>query len=639
MRPGKPRFEQPPCLGEKRVPGPKAPAKKGTIMGRIQKLVLVLGVSGLAGCGGGHSSSGGNTGGIMVMVSPTLTSVVVNQKAPFNATVTGTTNTAVTWEVAGIAGGNSTVGTIDANGNYTAPAIVPNPSTEVVTAISQADTSKTGTGRVQVFQTNNNQGEQSLPIILGTSGGNADDKVTQGNTITCCGGTLGSLLIRDGNFYILSNNHVLARSDQAAAGEPITQPGLIDSKCSTAGTHTVANLTSFVNLQASGTNVDAAIAQIVPGAVDTSGNILLLGATATGGTPDAGPPHQGRGIAATIGEGVAKSGRTTGLTCSTVAVIDLQTSVSYQTQCNGGTTFEVTYKNQISISGGGFSAGGDSGSLIVDDSMADPVALLYGGSDTETVGNPVADVLAALADQQGNQASFVGSTSTHQVIGCSLAAGAAKAAARRPTIVVNEASITQAQRARDLHAPELLGNPYISAVGVTASMDRPGEAAVLIVVDPEQKVTALPATIEGVGTRIVVKRGETARGMLELEEALQIAPTQDVFAVSMVPSAEMERARVVHAAHVKELMKRPGVQGVGITSSADAPGEAALMIYLVRGEKHGPTPAVIDGLRTRVRETSRFTAGRRGEEPLQGCKVPEKKWKLPEKANPTVVEK
>jgi len=33
-------------------------------------------------------------------------------------------------------------------------------------------------------------------------------------------------------------------------------------------------------------------------------------------------------------------------------------------------------------------------------------------------------------------------------------------------------------------------------------------------------------------------------------------------------------------------------------------------------------PAVIDGLRTRVRETSRFTAGRRGQEPEQGCKVP-----------------
>jgi hypothetical protein len=73
---------------------------------------------------------------------------------------------------------------------------------------------------------------------------------------------------------------------------------------------------------------------------------------------------------------------------------------------------------------------------------------------------------------------------------------------------------------------------------------------------------------------------------------------------------------------VDELMKMPGVQGVGITSSADSPGEAALMIYLIRGAKRNPIPAVVDGLRTRLRETSRFTAGRRGQEPEQGCKVP-----------------
>jgi len=592
-----------------------------------------MGFIGLAGCGGGSSSSQGTTSVITVNVSPAATSVVVNQKVPFTATVTGTTNTAVTWEVAGIAGGNSTVGTIDVNGTYRAPTAVPNPSTQVVTAVLVADKTKTGSGRVQVFQSNSNQAEQNLPILLGTSGGDADDKVTKGNTTTCCSGTLGSLVTRNGTFYILSNNHVLARSDQASPGEPTTQPGLVDANCGTAGTHTVANLTSFVNLQASGTNVDAAIAQIVPGAVDLSGSILALGATATGGTPDAGPPHQGRGIAASIGEGVAKSGRTTGLTCSTVGVTGLTTSVAYQTQCNGGTSFNVTYKNQISVSGGGFSSGGDSGSLIVDELTADPVALLYAGSDTDTVGNPVADVLAALVDQQGNQASFVGSASTHQVMGCSLAAGAVKAATRQAAILVDTASLAQAQRARDLYAPEFLANPYVSAVGVAASMDRPGEAAVLIVVNPEQKAAPLPATLEGVGTRILSQRGAATRGMLEYEEALRIAPAQDVFAVNAISPAEMERARAVHTAHVNELFKQPGVQGVGITSSADAPGEAALMIYVIRGEKRNTVPPVIDGLRTRVRETSRFTAGRRGEEePSPGCRVPAKQTEVSAKS-------
>jgi hypothetical protein len=587
-------------------------------MWRNGKLPLTLAILWCAGCSGGQSASGGgNPGGITVTVFPSATSVVVGQTVPFNATVTGTTNTAVNWEVAGVQGGNTTVGTITTAGLYTAPNTLPNPSTVVVTAISQANTTKTGTGRVQVFQSNINQNAQSLPIELGTSGGNADDT----NGRFCCGGTLGSLLIRNGSYYILSNNHVLARSDSASLGEPISQPGIIETNCSTVGTQTVANLTSFVNLQAPGTNVDAAIALIVPGAVDLSGNILMLGNTATGSTPDPGAPHQGRGIQAIINEGVAKSGRTSGLTCSTVSTTSLTTSVTYQTQCNGSTNFSVTYRNQIAVSGGGFSAGGDSGSLIVDQNTADPVALLYGGSDTESVGNPVADVLAALADAQGNQPSFVGSASTHQVIGCTLAGAAVKAAAQA-AIAVDAASLALAQRARDLHSPELLANPYINAVGVAASVDRPGEAAVLIVVNPGREVTPLPSTIEGVATRIVAMGEPTPHGILEFEAATRIVPEPDSFAVSALDKAEVERARTVHAAHVNELMKEPGVQGVGITSSADAAGEAALMIYLIRGEKHNAIPAVIDGVRTRVRETSRITAGRRGLEPQQGCKVP-----------------
>jgi len=590
-------------------------------MRRNTEIIVALAMLGMAGCSGLPKTAGGGGGGasgtVTVTVSPSQTSAVLRQTVPFTATVTGTSNTAVSWEVAGVPGGNSTVGTIDANGNYTAPAAVPNPSTQVIFAISQASSSSTGTASVQIFQPNSNQGEQALPIKLGTSGGNADDK--SGNF--CCSGTLGALVTRNGNYYILSNNHVLARSDQASPGEPITQPGLVDTNCSTAGTHTVANLTSFVNLQSGNANADAAIALIVPGAVDTSGNILSLGGTATGNTPDAGPPHGGNGISATIGENVAKSGRTTGLTCSTVAVTDLTTTVSYQTACNGGSTFSVTYTNQISVSGGSFSDAGDSGSLIVDQGTADPVALLYGGSDSDTVGNGVGDVLAELADQQGNRPSFVGSASTHQVIGCTLGAGAVGTAQAQAQPTVDPSSLAQAQRARDLHAPELLANPYISAVGVAASVDRPGEAAVLLVVNPGQEPTGLPTTIEGVATRIVKAGASGPRGMLEYDAAQRVAPVVDAFAVQALAKAEVARAKPVHAAHVSDLMKQPGVQGVGITSSADAPGEAALMVYLIRGEKHNTIPAVIDGVRTRVRVTSRFTAGQRGLQHAEGCRV------------------
>src|SRR5262249_16896959 len=160
---------------------------------------------------------------------------------------------------------------------------------------------------------------------------NTNDKSTNGATITCCGGTLGSLVTRGGTQFILSNNHVLARSDigvktnGATVGDAITQPGLIDSRCGLNNPQTVANLTDFFNLETGtqATNIDAAIAQVVPGSVNTGGSILELGSTPTNGVPNAGAPHQGAGVAAAMNMAVAKSGRSTGLTCSTVTATNV----------------------------------------------------------------------------------------------------------------------------------------------------------------------------------------------------------------------------------------------------------------------------------------------------------------------------
>ena len=84
----------------------------------------------------------------------------------------------------------------------------------------------------------------------------------------------------------------------------------------------------------------------------------------------------------------------------------------------------------------------------------------------------------------------------------------------------------------------------------------------------------------------------------------------------------MARAKVVQTAHQAELLKQPGVQAVGISSSVDSPGEAALLIYLIRGVEHGAIPHVIDSLRTRVREGNRFRADYGGAHPKRGCSVP-----------------
>src|SRR5260370_463510 len=227
---------------------------------------------------------------VTISVAPTAVSVAVGNTQQFTATVTGTSNTAVTWSVAGGAAN----GTISITGLYTAPAMTPNPPQATVTAVSQADSSASGSATVTIQP--GNQNAQYGAIQLGTSGGNANDSSTNTttHTITCCGATLGSLVTRGGTQYILSNTHVLARSDIAQLGDPIIQPALIDnSTCTSSGARTVANLSAFYNLQTGALpKIDAAIAQIVPGNVDTSGNILYLGATAdTSGVPMAGAPH------------------------------------------------------------------------------------------------------------------------------------------------------------------------------------------------------------------------------------------------------------------------------------------------------------------------------------------------------------
>jgi hypothetical protein len=602
--------------------------------------LVIVGVV-AAGCSGLNSATqnggnGGSASGITLTLTPASATVTVGQGTSFQATVAGSTNTTVTWQVNGIVGGNATLGTI-LGGMYTAPASVPNPATVTVTAIAQANTAATQSASVLVVAANPNEAAQSIPIELGTSGGNANDSSTQGNLIYCCGGTLGSLVQRNGTYYILSNNHVLARSDSASIGDAIIQPGLIDANCSQTGTTTVGNLTQYVNLEAIGTNVDAALAQVVSGTVDTSGKILLLGGTSTGGTPDAGAPHAGSGIPASIGEGVAKSGRSSSLTCSLpsagqgVDATELTTSVSYQKGCNTGASFSVIYTGQISVAGGTFSAEGDSGSLIVDAATADPVALLYGGSDTDTVGNPVADVLSALQDGQGNQPTFVGSAATHSVIGCTLLTNAVKTA---PAQAVSAAQIAAAQHARDMNAPQLLSNPYIQAVGAGASIDHPGEAAVILVVDPTQPAITIPAQLDGITTRIVRANATAPHGVFDTQTAARVAPAANEFAVNAISRTELARAEVVNKAHTSALMKLPGVQGVGITSSADAQGEAALMIFVVRGVPRNPLPAVIDGLRTRIRESSRFTAGNRGNAAPSGCRVPEVKATTEAKPHP-----
>jgi hypothetical protein len=582
-----------------------------------------------------------NVNNVTVSVAPSTLTLTTFGKQAFTQTVTGTTNTAVTWQVNRVTGGSVATGTISSSGAYSAPhsisgSILPadtsKPVTVTITAISEADPAATGTASITLLT--QGQAAQTGAIELGTSGSNLHASSTSGNTVSCCGGTLGSLVVRNGANYILSNNHVLANSDSGAVGDPIIQPGLIDNPainptCQSTGTTTVANLSQFFTLEGNPPNpVDAAIAQIVSGQVDTSGSILLLGATAdANGVPVSGAPHAGSGVIANVGTLVAKSGRSSGLTCSTIETTPATFSVNYAKTCGGSTSFTVMYTNQVGVSGGDFSQEGDSGALIVTQNTADPVALLFAGSDTDTVGNPIQDVLLAMADQSNHVPTITGGAA-HQVIGCTLP-GPSSAQKTVSSVSVSDTETQSAMAARDTHADKLLAIAGVRGVGVGPSLDYRGKAAVVIFVTPGTAHATLPVQLAGVRTRIVETISESARGILNSEDTQSFAPEQPVFAVTSLPATEIVRAKAAHSANVAAWMKQPGVQGFGVASSVDSPGEAALMIFLIRGAAHDSIPPVIAGVRTRVRESSRFHAGLDGLRPERGCSVPTPKNAAP----------
>lgn len=92
----------------------------------------------------------GTVQAITVTVSPGSATVQVGAAQAFSAAVANTANAQVTWQVDGIAGGNSTVGTITPAGVYTAPATVPSPATVTVRAVSSADNARFGSAQVTI---------------------------------------------------------------------------------------------------------------------------------------------------------------------------------------------------------------------------------------------------------------------------------------------------------------------------------------------------------------------------------------------------------------------------------------------------------------------------------------------------------
>jgi hypothetical protein len=483
---------------------------------------------------------------------------------------------------------------------YTAPAGVA--GSKVATIVASA-----GVARTHAALLLNDAGVESNPaahqanlgaeIALGASGGNNADFDATGNTVVdCCSGTLGALVQDDaGRQYVLSNNHVLARTDRAEAGEPIVAPGLIDNNCTPygdgPGTAPVAWLSGWLPLGAAGTNADAAIAEVGSRSVDASGKILELGARQANGELAAAAPGisstGGKGEAASLGMLVAKSGRTTGLTCAAVSAVDLDISVDYFKDCAETQPYlSKNFTHQLAISGRRFSDAGDSGALAVDAANAEPVGLLFaGGVDTtgisHAVANPAGDVLAELGTQSGTRYRFVGGAD--HAVSCLQYGEAAS-----QNVALSDAQVSAGRRALASAKDWADRTNGVLGVAFGKSRDFAGRAAVIVYVNDTG--VEVPATIAGVRTMVIETTAQAV--------ALGTAPlTND-------GPAQVSRTALAKALDAKQqwagrLMKRQGIFGVGAGASADDPRDAALVIYVDRNRMPTQLPATVGGVRTR----------------------------------------
>lgn len=208
--------------------------------------------------------------------------------------------------------------------------------------------------------------------------------VSSGNGYECSAGTIGAR-VRDasGAVYALSNNHVYARENHAAAGEPVVQPGLYDTRCVFNPNDVIGTLSrsEWIDFSAVASNtMDAAIAASTPGDL---GNAT---------------PIDGYGIPSTVPVGpalnfaVMKYGRTSALTEGTINLVNTSLLVGY----SSGT---ARFVNQIGVVAkkGAFIKPGDSGSLLVTSVGRNPVGLLFAGNSNGryAFANPIEAVLSA----------------------------------------------------------------------------------------------------------------------------------------------------------------------------------------------------------------------------------------------------
>ncbi len=234
----------------------------------------------------------------------------------------------------------------------------------------------------EAFQ--NPQSRCGRPIPMGVSGSTISEPGLYSGTI---GMKVRSVSNPDRKF-ILSNNHVMAVQNptlcpnsavppiavsQPSGGDLGFNPG-IDPE------FVVGATTRFIPMDPVGDNlVDAAL--VITNDTRSSNEVINLGVPSPGV------------VQPQIGMAVTKSGRTTGTTESTITAVGVTSNVSYGAGCD---TYRFVNQIQIASPQNAFGGPGDSGSAIFERDTLTPVGLLFAGSDTSIIANPMALVFRAL---------------------------------------------------------------------------------------------------------------------------------------------------------------------------------------------------------------------------------------------------
>jgi len=196
-------------------------------------------------------------------------------------------------------------------------------------------------------------------------------------------GTLGAIVRKNGQLYLLSNSHVLAKSGQGAKGDKILFPG--DADGGSLDADIVGELEEFLAFQVGGAMVnraDCAIALPLPERL--SGLIADI--------VDLGLPTGT--LKAKRGMKVVKSGRTTHTTEGEIRDVNFRMTLNYPDGVG-----PVGFLDQVLCSR--YTEGGDSGSLVLEKESKKAVGLHFAGYPDAhgvmgSVFNPISDVLKAL---------------------------------------------------------------------------------------------------------------------------------------------------------------------------------------------------------------------------------------------------